>query len=191
MSYIHDIPHKPEHTANVMMYHPTVWSQIKATAQRVEAGLSASMWVGPALAVPALAVPIRAGYTENVIRKFPKGAEVVVVSALKAYVEFIKMKGVVMLTVKQLHCFVCVRLESQGAREAVQRLNGLHDNKNKFPFLKDDELDLLCCKVGQVMIAGGGQDATGLGKRKASEDSSEAAGGEAGGGGAAAIVIDS
>jgi hypothetical protein len=191
MSHIKDIPHKPKHTANVMMYHQTIWSQIKATVVRLEAGLPASMWVGPALAVPALAVPIagrvRAGYKEEKVREFPKGAQVHVVGALKAYEEFKKMKGVVVLTVKQLHFFVCVRLESQDARDAVKRLNGLFDNKKKFPFLKDDELDLLCCKKGQVeRLDGGGQDATDLGKRKASEDSSEA-----GGSGAAAIVIDS
>lgn len=194
LRYLSAMPHKAEYTANVVIYHPTIWKQILAAAEavRVEEGLRARFWQGPALAVPALGLPalavavpaartpaslhygrVREGYKEKQMRDFPKGAEVVVVGALKAYAEFIGMHGVVVLTVQQHHRVVCIRLESQGAREAVQRLNAVPRNKQSFAFLKDDELDLLCCKVGQVTLRdGGGQDTTRLGKRKASEDSS-------------------
>lgn len=194
------MPHKAEYTAQVVIYHPTIWKQIQAAAEavRVEEGLRARFWNGPALAVPALAVPalavavpaartpaslhygrVRAGYTEKQMRDFPKGARVVVVGALKAYAEFKGMQGVVALTVQQHHRVVCVRLEDKDAREVLQGLNVLPRNKQSFAFLKDDELDLLCCKVGQVTLRDGGKDksvdatdTTRLGKRKASEDSS-------------------
>ena len=145
----------------------------------------------PAVAVPALAAPVYGrvlvGYTENAMRDFPKGAEVVVVGTLKAYAEFKDLHGVVALTLKQHHRTVCVRLESQDAREAVQRLNALPHNRSSLSFLKDDQLDLLCCKVGQVRqvrlrdggkdaqdAPGGGSDSTRLGKRKALDDLSQA-----------------
>ncbi len=157
-------PHKPEHTANVVIYHPTIWKQIQATADALrehvagEAG-GAVLWTGrvataavSAVVVPTALGPVRTGYVEHVMRDFPKGAAVLVVGTLKDYAEFKGMRGVVTLTVQQHHRFICIRFESQAVRDAVQRLNALPRNKSSFEFLQDDQLDLLCCKVGQVKV---------------------------------------
>jgi hypothetical protein len=46
--------------------------------------------------------------------------------------------------------FFCVLLDCPLQSQTVKTLNSLDVNKKRFPFLKQDEIELLCLKVGQI-----------------------------------------
>jgi hypothetical protein len=83
---------------------------------------------------------------------FQIGDNVRVKSTLKAYVEFTNMTGVVKRIVrnKGYTYFFCVLLDCPLQRETVKTLNSLDVNMKRFSFLKQDEIELLCLKVGQI-----------------------------------------
>jgi hypothetical protein len=99
------------------------------------------------------------------------GDVMLVKSPLKAYIEFTSLPGIIKRVV-QGHTYFCVLLDCPLQRQAVQRINSLHVNKVRFPFLKQDESELLCLKVGQIEARKNQHtaatiDVTLLGKRKA------------------------
>ena len=103
---------------------------------------------------------------------YQNGDAVLVKGAIKAYAEFTNMSGVIKRIVQGHNYFFCVLLDCPVQRQAVQRINSLHVNKVRFPFLKQDESELLCFKVGHIQKhknnhAAAASDATLLGKRKA------------------------
>ena len=164
-----ELPQKPQYAANVGFYHPA----IRKNAPNARPNTTQFAPVG---------------YTDYDRPDFPKGAKVLIIDTVNAYAEFKQMSGVVQRTVKERNCFICVRFESEATRNAVKRLNQLPRNKARFNFLKQDELDLLCCRVGLIQLVtpqptdGSGsssqdkpadekQDVTLAGKRQAPEDS--------------------
>ncbi len=80
------------------------------------------------------------------------GDVVLVKDTLKSYAEFTNMPGVVKRIVRNKgHTyFFCVLLDCPLQSQTVKTLNSLDVNKKRFPFLKQDEIELLCLKVGQI-----------------------------------------
>ena len=78
------------------------------------------------------------------------GDVVLAKSPLKAYTEFTSLPGIIKRVVQGHTYFFCVLLDCPLQRQAVKRINSLHVNKVRFPFLKPDESELLCLKVGQI-----------------------------------------
>jgi len=125
----------------------------------------------PAVANPAVASRPPKPEVDTHHNTYQIGDTVLVKSALKAYAEFTSLPDVIKRVVQGLTYFFCVFLDCPLQFQAVQRINSLHFNKVRFPFLKQDESDLLCLKVGQIEArknhhTAAGSDATLLGKRK-------------------------
>jgi hypothetical protein len=99
------------------------------------------------------------------------GDRVVVTGAVKTYAELTPQRGVIKRIVQGRNYFFCVLLDCPAARQAVKDLNSMRVNRVRFPFLKADEADLFCVKVGHILkdtahmdVSNGG---SALGKRKA------------------------
>ena len=136
-----NVPHKPQYTNIVQIYHPTIWNKLKSDAQASQAP---QPYIGRPKAVSLLQDHIG----------FPKDAHVIVLQTFKGFYDakFKGMSGRVMFTIKQSKWWVCVSLDDQSARDEVKRFNQQPKNRSTFDFLKDDQLDILCCKIGQVKL---------------------------------------
>ena len=136
-----NVPHKPQYTNIVQIYHPSIWNKLKSDAQASQP------------AQPYIGRPKTVSLLQNHIG-FPKDAHVIVLQTFKGFYDA-KFKGMsarVMFTIKQSKWWVCVSLDDQSARDEVKRFNQQPKNRSTFDFLKDDQLDILCCKIGQVKL---------------------------------------
>jgi hypothetical protein len=124
------------------------------------------------------------------------GDSVVVTGALKAYEDSVHHTGVIKRIVQGHHYFFCVLLDCPKQRLSVKDANSLRPNKGRFRFLKPDEQELLCLKVGHIektkpqdAHGGGAVSVSGsLGKRKADADAGADTGAGAGAGAGAGDV---
>jgi hypothetical protein len=107
--------------------------------------------------------------------KYKVGDAVVVTGALKAYQDSVGQTGVIKRIVQGHHYYFCILLDCPKQRPSVKDANSLSGNKERYRFLKPDEQELLCLKVGHIekrkpqdAPAGGAASASAsLGKRKA------------------------
>lgn len=136
-----NVPHKPQYTNIVQIYHPSIWNKLKSDAQ---ASQPPQPYIGRPKTVSLLQDHIG----------FPKDAHVIILQTFKGFYDakFKDMSGRVMFTIKQSKWWVCVSLDDQSARDEVKRFNQQPKNRSTFDFLKDDQLDILCCKIGQVKL---------------------------------------
>lgn len=158
--------------------------RIKDCVQVVAQGISTLIkaWGKPP-AAPATAAPapashggMRWGKTAAEVdaphSKFQIGDAVVVKGALKSYESFENETGIIKRIVKGHHFFFCVLLDNPEARLEVKDINSLRANRGRFGFLKSDEQELLCLKVGDIekfkpKVTSAGAGGASLGKRKA------------------------
>jgi hypothetical protein len=78
------------------------------------------------------------------------GDRVIVTGTLKSYADLALQQGVIKRIVQGRNYFFCVLLDCPEHRLVVKDLNSIHVNRVRFPFLKADESELLCLKVGHI-----------------------------------------
>jgi hypothetical protein len=78
------------------------------------------------------------------------GDRVIVTGTLKSYADLALQQGVIKRIVQGRNYFFCVLLDCPEHRLVVKDLNSMHVNRVRFPFLKADESELLCLKVGHI-----------------------------------------
>ncbi len=83
--------------------------------------------------------------------RYRVGDQVLVTDAFKVYVEFVNCPDVIKSIVQGHNYFFCVLLDCPNQRKDVQDLNSQRVNKVRFPFLKTDEGELRCLKVGHIV----------------------------------------
>ena len=144
-----NIPHQVEYTKNVQIYHPNIWKKINPNKKTEP---PQALVVQPPL---PLVGRINPQYEYKDHPTFVKDAQVVVVDTFKVlyHCKFKGMSGRVVFAVKPDKWFIGVYLDDKSAREEVKILNQQSRNKISFDFLKEDQLDVLCCKVGQIKLA--------------------------------------
>jgi hypothetical protein len=99
------------------------------------------------------------------------GDAVLVTGATQAYSDFKNMSGVIKRIVQGHNYLFCVLLDCPVQCQNVGRINSLYVNKRRLAWLKQDENELLCLKVGHIQKhknnhAATASDETILGKRK-------------------------
>jgi hypothetical protein len=183
--YLSDRPFTISHRDLVRVVHTGIGRIIR---DYNTAGMTAKPAAAPAttLATTPPAAPATAPVAVGQGRKseidahhhtFQIGDNVHVKSALKAYAEFTNATGEIKRIVQGHIYFFCVLLDCPLQRQAVKRINSLHVNKVRFPFLKPDESEFLCLKVGMIekhrtCAAAAAKDDSVLGKRKGDVDGS-------------------
>jgi len=82
--------------------------------------------------------------------KFKIGDTVIVDGTLKDYAEFRGATGAIVRIVAGHNFFFCVRLDCPQLAAGVARINAQSANTIRWRWLRPDESDLLCVKVGNI-----------------------------------------
>jgi hypothetical protein len=177
--YLSDRPFTHSHRDLVRVVHTGIGRIIRDKNNVVQTAPPPATTLAPASPAAPVLAPV-VGYTRKSEidahhHTFQIGDRVRVKSALKAYTEFTNATGEIKRIVQGHIYFFCVLLDLPWQRQSVQHINSLQVNKVRFPFLKPDESEFLCLKVGMIdrhrhSAAGAAQDESVLGKRKADAD---------------------